>query len=1514
MWVCVWLACSLPPVMRILLILPFLLPAIFLHGQDHWARRMGAWSNDAYNAIVMDAAGNSYVTGEFGGSIDLGSSTIISQGSLDIVVAKYDPSGQLLWTRTYGGNGLDRGIDIALGPSGELVVAGTYMGTVQFGNTTFTSAGETQDMFLLKMSGADGSLIWAKTGGGGDGVDQPNAVSIGSDGAVAVTGEFRGTATFDAGTITSLIDPETEEYSVDIFVLAYNAAGDPLWLKHGAAVKADRGMTVAHDPAGNVYVAGQFSDTLTFDQTHYNAMYSAIFIARFSPGGTEQWFRIFGGGTYNQVFDMQVRNGDRLMLVGDIQGTVIFLDTQPDLFTAVAPRSSFLVEVDLNGEFIRQKTWGSDHTVNTRSMAVHNDEVVVFGRFQCQFTGFSDLYGNGTWLATGQHDLYLARFDLDDLLFKDAQQFGGQGNKRPGGIVYSPDGAPIFCGAFVSLLVFPSAGAFSTFPPENFVLSPGVPAGYCTDPSYGTYTGLRGSALMDGFISRGYVEARQPYDMFTRSGTDCDRDQKFPFITYGPQGAFGADTISFCGQGTLSVRTHTAFDPDTAVKHTAPKLEFLWNNGTTGHTLWVTTSGWYDVTVTSAGGCWQHQDSAYVRLHPLPPEPLIHDNVVVNSGTLTPADINVCEPATPLLWVTGVVPGNTLQWVGPSVSVWNDSLLVTHSGVYHASAVTPFGCNMVNTVQVSIMPSGPLPPLDVAYEIAFPQDVNGDGTVQLCLGEPLQFETEVELLLNGLPVDMPHAVVLMKSCNGVPWTQADPELIVCSVPVAVEGWVNVTLDIMLTNAPCGIDTLFFYREDSVYVTIYPVTFPDASLSGPDLICPGDTASVLLECTNCSQVTWMGEGFLEVFGDSVWVSEPGIVMVTVEHIDPNGCSTTLTATHPIEWNALPLLEVEPPDGIICPNSTALIYTHHTGTDHQWYGPLGPMQVVNDSITTSQQGVYYLEMVDTLGCLVTSDQILITDYATPYLNILPHKLLCEEGATSTLQVVTTSTSSIQWSAPLSGNALQQVVSEPGIYTVSVNACDILTHLSVTIYGGNAVAAVEDPGPYALCSGQELLLQATPGMVLYYWLPGQIISEEFLVTEPGTYTLVAHDMHGCTDSLDIIVDAILAIPFTIGPDTLICPDGLATFHAPNTHSDPLWNGSEPGVLFTTPTEGMVTLTALDVNGCAFVDTAFVIHHPFTVPLEDATFTVCTGADAFLHVTGSGDIFWYGDPALTQLVSTGDAHAVIQAQASMVFHVVQQEDGCSSLPHLVHLVVIPLPDELEITGPDAGCIGSTVELTMAGDPTILYEWVTPMGTHTGSSLVISPAGPEHAGSYMISIVDQQCGGGAVVHMLEIYEPVPMDLGLDSTFCEGTLFTLAIPPGHADPLWSTGATTFSISITEPGPYHVEALDPNGCAVFGHIELEMIECEPGIPNVFTPNGDGSNDTFTLIGPFKNAPMSVYDRWGVIVWEGDLSNGGFDGRHYRSGGILPSGTYYYVLTVVRINNKSTDHTGHLQILH
>jgi len=99
---------------------------------------------------VTEGLGNIIVTGNFRGTATFGNTILSSAGSDDIFVAKYDGDSNFLWVKQAGGTSFDRGREIALDGSGNIVVTGDFGGTATFGDTILTSAGS-QDIFIAKL-------------------------------------------------------------------------------------------------------------------------------------------------------------------------------------------------------------------------------------------------------------------------------------------------------------------------------------------------------------------------------------------------------------------------------------------------------------------------------------------------------------------------------------------------------------------------------------------------------------------------------------------------------------------------------------------------------------------------------------------------------------------------------------------------------------------------------------------------------------------------------------------------------------------------------------------------------------------------------------------------------------------------------------------------------------------------------------------------------------------------------------------------------------------------------------------------------------------------------------------------------------------------------------------------------------------------------------------------------------------------------------------------------------------
>ena len=176
-------------------------------GNFAWAKRIGGAVIDEGYAIAVDASGNVYSTGSFGGTVDFdpgaGTLNLTAIGDLDIFISKLDATGNFLWARQFGGMNLPdggQGRSIALDAFSNVYTTGFFTGTVDFdpGAATFnlTSAGA-YDIYISRLD-ASGNFVWAINMGGTD-YEVGRGLALDTTGKVYSTGAFGGTADFDPG-------------------------------------------------------------------------------------------------------------------------------------------------------------------------------------------------------------------------------------------------------------------------------------------------------------------------------------------------------------------------------------------------------------------------------------------------------------------------------------------------------------------------------------------------------------------------------------------------------------------------------------------------------------------------------------------------------------------------------------------------------------------------------------------------------------------------------------------------------------------------------------------------------------------------------------------------------------------------------------------------------------------------------------------------------------------------------------------------------------------------------------------------------------------------------------------------------------------------------------------------------------------------------------------------------------------------------------------------------------------
>jgi len=170
------------------------------NGAWQWAVRAGGTDDDEGWDVAVDASGNVFITGWLKGTVWFGGIMLVSQGNYDVFVAKLNTNGTWQWAVRAGGTELDEGWGVAVDASGNAYITGGFHGTATFGSTTLISEGS-RDVFVAKLN-TNGAWQWAVRAGGTD-IDDGTGVAVDTDGNVYITGLFYGTATFGGTTLIS---------------------------------------------------------------------------------------------------------------------------------------------------------------------------------------------------------------------------------------------------------------------------------------------------------------------------------------------------------------------------------------------------------------------------------------------------------------------------------------------------------------------------------------------------------------------------------------------------------------------------------------------------------------------------------------------------------------------------------------------------------------------------------------------------------------------------------------------------------------------------------------------------------------------------------------------------------------------------------------------------------------------------------------------------------------------------------------------------------------------------------------------------------------------------------------------------------------------------------------------------------------------------------------------------------------------------------------------------------------
>jgi hypothetical protein len=1084
---------------------------------QYWFYKAGGATIDEGIGIAVDGSNNTYTTGYFTASLILDNQSLAASGLTDIYISKQRPDGSICWLKKAGGTDNEKPEAIAVDVNGNSVITGSFYGTVDFGGVILTSYGQ-QDIFTAKYDSA-GLLIWAKQAGGILG-DIGHDVTFDNTGNVIVTGEFSAQGIFGTFTTTSLNN------SPDIFILKYNAAGVEQWVKTGNGKLADLGTAVECDVAGNIIVAGNFSDTVTFDQVHPNTMNNSIFMVSLNTNGQEQWFRWMSSGAGCSSGDLKIANNE-IILAGNFSGVLYFYgNASVTNLTGTLSYNIFLSKFDVNGNLSWASKEGSANELNlTAITAKPNGNIIVGGNFKCLFNDYSSHYGDAIFNSIGYSDTYVASYSAAGA-WQWSRQYGGKKNDFLNGLAIRNDSIVVSTGSFNDNYFLPyktSSFTFSGTYAIDYMDYAGTVNSYCNDPEYNRNVNYLSNGNSDAYINSCIGEFRQPIDMFSRSGSGCSRTINYFCINTC------VDSIVSCINVDLEFFHAGIYD-----YMVQPDFTFLWNTGVTTGTLTVATDGEYTVSFATDDGCLAYSDSVYFDKLPFQYKPFITDSKGINTNSPSPANIYLCAADTVTLFCPNV-GSSTVQWSGFPQGM--NPVVVSTPGMYTCELTNAAGCS--DETAITIVLAAPINNIDP--QILFYNNIND--TITLCQNSVVDFLVYDNISNPGganLTACIPDLQQVEYTITPFSPFYSFSPITFCAqqnhLAFFSPGIYTLVINVKVRQyTTCEFDSSFV--TDTVTINVLPATNGTVNIyiAGPQNLCLGDTAMITV-FPSYYNYTWSNG----VNNDTLFVTQTGSYIVDASYsvINIYGCTDNYTAlgVHTIADYPQPVISSSPVDGVICPNDSVQLLCSGSGSV-TWYGPAGSFGAGINPVYITDPGDYYCVQEVATGCDYVSNTIQTYQYSSPAIYASPDSVCW--NANSLITVVASASSTIQWMPPLTGTSASNYA-PPGFYTVNVTECGITTPLSVYV----------NPYPinFPSITFNAPDLVASAGAAYQWYLNGFLIpganSQSWLPLQNGTYSVLVTDVYGCVNQSPPFVVTTVSIEDISAGQIVILTDAAAGF----------------------------------------------------------------------------------------------------------------------------------------------------------------------------------------------------------------------------------------------------------------------------------------------------------------------------------------------------------------------------------
>lgn len=350
-------------------------------GNLSWLIILGGGSMDFGTGIVTDSVGNIYITGMSEGS--WGDPINLYLGNWDIFVARLNSNGDLLWNTFHGTVYEDECYDITLDSTGNIYITGYSDNS--WGNPINPPTGIT-DVFVAKLD-SSGNLL-GNTFFGGDGNSRGRRIVLDDAGNMYVTGQ-------SSGNWGSPIIPYTG--GLDAFAAKLNNNGKLLWNTLLGSESEDRGLGIAVDSAGKVYVTGFSYDSWGSPKNSFAGVCDS-FVSKHDNNGNLMWNTFLGSELLDRSYDITSDNSGNIYVTGES-----YASWGDPIHPYVGDKDAFAAKLDRKANLLWNTFLGSDSWDDGLRIA-------LYGTVNMNILGYSrESWGDPIAPHSGNGDTLVAR-------------------------------------------------------------------------------------------------------------------------------------------------------------------------------------------------------------------------------------------------------------------------------------------------------------------------------------------------------------------------------------------------------------------------------------------------------------------------------------------------------------------------------------------------------------------------------------------------------------------------------------------------------------------------------------------------------------------------------------------------------------------------------------------------------------------------------------------------------------------------------------------------------------------------------------------------------------------------------------------------------------------------------------------------------------------------------------------------------------------------------------------------